>query len=117
MMKKMVTFDAVPSITPDFAAKLANCASAYSATVHLECEKTRLCVDSLIGILALALRRILTEHGMTQEALAAAVGRARSRSHRSNHRDLPRGWWRLRRFCAGCARYRIWRLRSGGYRG
>lgn len=57
MMKKMVTFDAVPSITPDFAAKLANCASAYSATVHLECEKTRLCVDSLIGILALALRR------------------------------------------------------------
>lgn len=53
MMKKMVTFDAVPSITPDFAAKLANCASAYNATVHLECEKTRLCVDSLIGILAL----------------------------------------------------------------
>lgn len=57
MMKKMVTFDAVSSITPDFAAKLANCASAYSATVHLECGKTRLCVDSLIGILALALRR------------------------------------------------------------
>lgn len=57
MKKKTVTFDAVQSITPDFAEKLANCASAYRATVHLECGKTRLCVDSLIGILALALRR------------------------------------------------------------
>lgn len=57
MAKKLVTFDALASITPDFAAKLANCASAYSATVHLECGKTRLCVDSLISILALALRR------------------------------------------------------------
>ncbi len=57
MIRQEVTFDAVSSITPDFAAKLANCASGYSAAVHLECGNTMLCVDSLIGILALALRR------------------------------------------------------------
>lgn len=57
MIRKEVTFDAVSSITPDFAAKLANCASSYNATVYLERDNTMLCVDSLIGILALALRR------------------------------------------------------------
>lgn len=57
MVRQEITFDAVPSMTPDFAAKLANCASGYSAAVYVECGKTELCVDSLIGILALALRR------------------------------------------------------------
>ena len=57
MLKTETVFDACPVITPDFAARLAQCASRYAAQVYLERGNTRLCVDSLIGILALDLRR------------------------------------------------------------
>lgn len=57
MLKRETVFGACPVITPDFAARLAQCASRYAAEVYLERENVRLCVDSLIGILALDLRQ------------------------------------------------------------
>lgn len=57
MTRTETTFNAQDCMTPDFAAALANCASAYAANVYLEKGSTRLSVDSLIGILAMNLRR------------------------------------------------------------
>ena len=57
MQKMEVVFGACPVVTPDFAARLAQRASRFAAEVYLESGNTRLCVDSLIGILALDLRR------------------------------------------------------------
>lgn len=57
MFEKEAIFRAQPCITPDFAAKLANLAGQYDAGVHLECAGIRLCVDSLISILAMDLRQ------------------------------------------------------------
>ena len=50
-------FNALPVITPDFAAALAQQASLFSAAVFMEHENMRLSVDSLIGILSMDLRR------------------------------------------------------------
>ena len=74
MQKTEVVFGACPVVTPDFAARLAQCASRYAAQVYLERGNTRLCVDSLIGILALDLRRgtkvqVVTEGADERQAM------------------------------------------------
>ena len=57
MLKLETVFGAGNAVTPDFAALLANQASKFSAKVYLECGNTQLCVDSLIGILAMDVRK------------------------------------------------------------
>jgi len=57
MFKKEAVFNAQACVTPDYAAKLANLASQYQAEVYFECNNIRLCVDSLISILSMDLRR------------------------------------------------------------
>ncbi len=57
MVRVETVFGAAQSVTPDFAAQLANRASQFAANVYLEKDNVRLCVDSLIGILSLDLRR------------------------------------------------------------
>lgn len=74
MVRVETTFGADQAVTPDFAAQLANRASQFAATVYLEKDNMRLCVDSLIGILSLDLRRgsrigIVAEGFDEQEAL------------------------------------------------
>lgn len=57
MLKKEIVFGACPAMTPDFAARLAHRASCFHSEIYLESGRTQLCVDSLIGILAMDLRR------------------------------------------------------------
>ena len=57
MFKKDAVFNAQACVTPDFAAKLANTAAQFKADVYIECNNIRLCVDSLISILAMDLRK------------------------------------------------------------
>jgi len=57
MFKKEAVFNAQACVTPDYAAKLANLASQYQAEVYFECNNIRLCVDSLISILSMNLRK------------------------------------------------------------
>ena len=57
MVRVETVFGACPVVTPDFAAQLAQCASQYAANVYLEKGSMRLCVDSLIGILSMDLRK------------------------------------------------------------
>ena len=58
MMTKLETvISACASVTPDFAARLAHRASAYASDIYLDNGGSRFCVDSLIGILAMDLRR------------------------------------------------------------
>ena len=60
-MARMETiFNALPVITPDFAAALAQQASLYDAPVFMEHRNMALSVDSLIGILSLNLRKGMT---------------------------------------------------------
>lgn len=74
MLKLETVFGAGNAVTPDFAALLANQASKFSARVYLESGKTQLCVDSLIGILALDVRKgmkIVVAADGADEVLAA----------------------------------------------
>ena len=57
MTRLETVFSACASITPDFAAQLAHRASAYTSEIYLDNGGSRFCVDSLIGILAMDLRR------------------------------------------------------------
>lgn len=57
MLKMETVFGASSGITPDFAALLAQKASKFDSSVYLECGSTVLSVESLIGILAMDLRR------------------------------------------------------------
>ena len=57
MLKMETVFGANSGITPDFAALLAQRASKFDSNVYLECGSTTLSVESLIGILAMDLRR------------------------------------------------------------
>jgi len=57
MFKKEAIFNAEACVTPDFAAKLANVAGQYESVVYLERNGISLCVDSLISILSMDLRR------------------------------------------------------------
>lgn len=57
MLKFEIHFEAGEAMTPDFAAKLAQVASQYSCKVSLKTANIELGVDSLIGILAMDMRR------------------------------------------------------------
>ena len=57
MVKLDTIFTAADSLTPEFAAKLSECAARYAAIVSLECADKQLRLDSLICILALEMYR------------------------------------------------------------
>ena len=57
MVRLDTVFRAGESITPEFAAKLAECAERYRAEISLECGGRKMQIDSLICILALDLYR------------------------------------------------------------
>ena len=57
MLKFEIRFEAGDAMTPDFAARLAQAASQYSCRVSLKTANIELGVDSLIGILAMDMRR------------------------------------------------------------
>lgn len=77
MFKKEAVFNAAACVTPDFAAKLANTAGQFEADVYLECNNVNLCVDSLISILAMDLRRggkvVVFADGADEQAAVEAV--------------------------------------------
>ena len=77
MITREATFNAAPSITPDFAAELAHNASQFSANVYIVRDNTKLSVDSLIGILSLDLRKgdrvTVTAEGVDEAASIARV--------------------------------------------
>lgn len=60
MARMETVFNALPVITPDFAAALAQQASLFNAPVFMEYKNMSLSVDSLIGILSLNLRKGMT---------------------------------------------------------
>ena len=57
MVQLNTTFAATDQLSPEFAAKLAQCASQFQSVLSIECGGKRLHLDSLIGILALDLHR------------------------------------------------------------
>ena len=57
MLNLETVFGAGTTVTPDLAAKIAQQASKFNSRVYLECGSTRLSVESLIGILAMDVRR------------------------------------------------------------
>jgi len=57
MQKFDIKFGAGETMTPDFAAKLAREASRFSCKVYLKADNIELCVDSLIGIMAMNMRK------------------------------------------------------------
>ena len=66
-------FGAGDQMTPELAARLSQCAERHSARVHLRCGDKRVRLNSLIGILALDLRRggtfeVIAEDGDAQNA-------------------------------------------------
>jgi len=77
MFKKEAVFNAQACVTPDFAAKLANTAAQFRADVYIECNNFRLCVDSLISILSMDLRKggsvVICAEGADEQAAAEAV--------------------------------------------
>lgn len=77
MFKKETVFNAAACITPDFAAKLANAAGQYESVVYLERNGIRLCVDSLISILSMDLRKgasvLIAAEGGDEAAAVEAV--------------------------------------------
>lgn len=78
MLKKEVVFGACPVVTPDFAARLAQRATCFASEVYLESGNTRLCVDSLIGILAMDLRKgmrvTVCAEGVDEGEATACIG-------------------------------------------
>ena len=78
MLKLETVFGAGNTVTPDFAALLANQASKYSSRVYLECGNTQLCVDSLIGILAMDVRKgmrlVVAAEGTDEAEAAQCIG-------------------------------------------
>ena len=57
MVRLETTFAAADSLTPEFAAKLADHAARFKADIFLGCGDKELSLDSLICILALELHR------------------------------------------------------------
>jgi len=57
MLKFDVKYEAGDTMTPDFAARLAQEASQYASRISLQTGDFQLGVDSLIGILAMNMRR------------------------------------------------------------
>lgn len=79
MFRMETVFNALPVITPDFAATLAQQASLYSAPVFMEYKNMCLSVDSLIGILSLNLRKgmsvVVAAEGEDAQAAVESVCR------------------------------------------
>lgn len=84
MVRLETTFAAADSLTPEFAAKLADHTAHYRADISLECGDKRLRLDSLICILAMELYRgvkvaVLAEgedeQAAAEEILAVLEGR------------------------------------------
>lgn len=77
MARMETVFNALPVITPDFAAALAQQASLFDAPVFMEHKSMALSVDSLIGILSLNLRKgmtvAVTAEGEDAQAAVEAV--------------------------------------------
>ena len=57
MVQLNTTFAATDQLSPEFAAKLAQCASQFQSVLSIECGGKRLHLDSLIGILSMELYR------------------------------------------------------------
>lgn len=76
MLNREITFNAGALITPDLAARIAQAASKYTARVYLSYRSIELCVDSLIGILAMNIHQgskvvVSAEGEQAAEALQA----------------------------------------------
>ena len=57
MVRLETIFAAEDSLTPEFAAKLSECAEKFESDIRIECEDKKLSINSLICILALGLYR------------------------------------------------------------
>ena len=73
MVRLDTTFTAADNMTPEFAAKLSECAMKFDARVSLDVAGKQLLLDSLICILALELYRgvpvgIVAEGAQAEEA-------------------------------------------------
>ena len=79
MVKVETVFNAAYTLTPEFAAKLSDCAAKFQSVVSLDCGGKQLQLDSLICILALELYRgvkvAIIAEGEDAEAAAEAVRR------------------------------------------
>ena len=77
MTKLETVFSACSAMTPDFAARLAHRASTYASDIYLDNGGGKFCVDSLIGILAMDLRRgasvSVTAEGEDEQRAAEAI--------------------------------------------
>lgn len=77
MVRVETIFTAADSLTPQFAAKLADHTARFSSDVFLECGNKRLSLDSLICILALDLYRgvkvAVIAKGSDEEAAVADI--------------------------------------------
>ena len=79
MVKVETVFTAADTITPEFAAKISDCAAKFQAVVSLDCGGKQLQLDSLICILALELYRgvkvAIVAEGSDEDAAAEAIRR------------------------------------------
>ena len=79
MVKVETVFNAAYTITPEFAAKISDCAAKFQAVVSLDCGGKQLQLDSLICILALELYRgvkvAIVAEGSDEDAAAEAIRR------------------------------------------
>ena len=79
MVKVETIFNAEDTLTPEFAAKISDCAAKFQSVVSLDCGGKQLQLDSLICILALELYRgvkvAIIAEGEDAEAAAEAVRR------------------------------------------
>lgn len=79
MVKVETVFNAADTITPEFAAKISDCAAKFQAVVSLDCGGKQLRLDSLICILALELYRgvkvAIVAEGSDEDAAAEAIRR------------------------------------------
>ena len=77
MVKVETVFTAADTITPEFAAKISDCAAKFQAVVSLDCGGKQLQLDSLICILALELYRgvkvVIIAEGPDAEAAAEDI--------------------------------------------
>ena len=76
MVRVDTIFNAADSLTPEFAAKLSECAARFQSVISLDCGGKQLRLDSLICILALDLYRgvkvaIVAEGEDSDEAVEA----------------------------------------------
>lgn len=79
MVKVETVFNAEDTLTPEFAAKLSDCAAKFQSVVSLDCGGKQLQLDSLICILALELYRgvkvAIIAEGSDADAAAEAIRR------------------------------------------